>query len=389
MPVPAGVAPPSALSRAARSGAFHTTIIGGDAAARARAEAELDAAGVPLALAHRAAWGASRRDARSWFVIVRSGDGGAAGHPAAGFAVELSASRALPGHLLARVERLGEGADVDATAAGLRVLAARLRREPRVLRLAVEVVMRDAASRSVLGEALRDVGFVRAKAVRCYEATLAFDLRESEETLWDALPRKTRRDIRLNGKHAVEIRPVADASLAPRLDALMIETMARTGGQYHPVPWTTVIELGRGQPERSNLLGLFRTDVPDGEESLVAFVWACHHGTYAHYDAGASTRATTLRIPLMYALLWEQLRWAKAQGATWFDMGGVSRGTLGDGDDPLGGISDFKRYFTRDLVTVGEDWMLETSPARARVARLLGAGARWVARMRSPAERAS
>ena len=116
-------------------------------------------------------------------------------------------------------------------------------------------------------------------------------------------------------------------------------------------------------------MGLFRTD-QSGPQGLLAFAWGCFHGDHAHYSTAASTRATDLRVPMAYSLAWELMQWARAQGAAAFDFGGISVGTHGD-DDPLGGISDFKRYFQGATVRVGEEWILEPSPAAARLSRML------------------
>lgn len=372
-----GAAPMSSSLTPARPGTFAVSLFS-DAAQWAPVEAELDAAGVPLALFHRSAWAASRPSARFRFVCVRD----AGGRCVAGFAAELTRSRALPGHDIMRVERLGEGAAVEPLAAGLRALVAAARADRRVIRVAVEVMARDEAVRQALGEAMRDVGLTRAPAARCYERTIGFGLRQADDILWASITAKARKDVRAIGKHPVAIRPILDDALAPRLDALMAETRARTGGEFHAVDWRAVTRVSRELPARSNLLGLFHVGATEGRDELLSFMWACHHGEYAHYDHGASTRQTALRCPLMYALLWEQMLWAKRHGAAWFDLGGVSQGSRGDNSDPLGGISDFKRNFSQEVVTLGEDWVLEPSPARARVAHLVGAGARWIARVR-------
>ena len=109
---------------------------------------------------------------------------------------------------------------------------------------------------------------------------------------------------------------------------------------------------------------------------MEAFLWVCNHGDHVEYRAAGSTRRTDVRIPYGYLLAWEMIQWAKAEGAEWFDMGGV---TLADGDQPeLEGISRFKRYFSRNVVEVGAEWELELSPARARIATLLSNGASHV-----------
>ena len=59
-------------------------------------------------------------------------------------------------------------------------------------------------------------------------------------------------------------------------------------------------------------------------------------------------------------------------GAQWFDMGGV---TVAEGDENhLEGISRFKRYFSREILEVGAEWVLEPAPLRARIAAAIPNG---------------
>ena len=153
--------------------------------------------------------------------------------------------------------------------------------------------------------------------------------------------------------------------------------MSRTGGEAAPAPWAERIALSAAIPDRSRLVGLFRAG-EDGVDSLLAFAWGGCHGDFAHYDSAGSTRATDLKVALNYPLLWDLIQWAQQQGASWFDLGGVTLGTH-DSADPLGGISDFKRWFSKELAAIGEDWVLYPHPGRSAIAsgirrahRLLG-----------------
>ena len=111
----------------------------------------------------------------------------------------------------------------------------------------------------------------------------------------------------------------------------------------------------------------------------MAYAWSGLHGDFAGYDGGASARIPGVNVGLSYPLLWDLMRWSKSLGAEWFDMGGVSLGGL-HSDDPVGGISDFKRYFSKDIGTVGEDWTVEPHPSASMVARFVSASARLLAR---------
>jgi lipid II:glycine glycyltransferase (peptidoglycan interpeptide bridge formation enzyme) len=64
------------------------------------------------------------------------------------------------------------------------------------------------------------------------------------------------------------------------------------------------------------------------------------------------------------------IAWSKRLGARWFDFGGVPLPTeKNESDQPLSGITDFKRFFCDQITEVGEDWILEPRPIRALIAR--------------------
>lgn len=331
------------------------------------AEAELLAGG-GLPLPHRIPW--LERFARpgALFCVARDAAGGAR----AGFAVEVARSRALPGHRLLRVERYTPRADGEAERALVDGLGELARADRRILRVAVELFSLDAGLRADAERRLAAAGFVPSPAPRRYDHTLVMDLRPEEPELLERLSRSARKNLKDVAKHPVEVRPVLDPAWGARLSALLEESMSRTGGRAAPADWPARIELGRAHPELSRLVGLFRTDA-EGPDALLAFAWGLHHGACAHYDAAGATRSYGRRLPMAYPLLWDLALWARRAGARALDLGGVTFGHLKDGDDALGGISDFKRFFTRDVVEVGGEWVLEPRPLRARLARGVGA----------------
>jgi lipid II:glycine glycyltransferase (peptidoglycan interpeptide bridge formation enzyme) len=81
----------------------------------------------------------------------------------------------------------------------------------------------------------------------------------------------------------------------------------------------------------------------------------------------------------MYAVVWDLIRWAKENGARFFDFGGITVGSHGS-NDPLGGISDFKRYFSERVVEVGAEWSFEPRPLQAYAARMVSSAAAFLAR---------
>ena len=83
-------------------------------------------------------------------------------------------------------------------------------------------------------------------------------------------------------------------------------------------------------------------------------------------------------MPQTHVLAWELIRWAKRHGASFFDLGGVTPSTH-TGPDPFQGISAFKRFFSKTEVTLGDEWVLEPSPLKAGLARVVTSVARSVA----------
>lgn len=310
----------------------------------------------------------------SWFLTADR-----AGIAAGAVALHVAPSRALPGHLVLRCERFGPGVSVAAQEAMLRGLVEVARVHPRVLRLHVETFAIDDGEREALAAHLRRLGFASVESPRCYEHTLLVALKGDEEAIFASLHATARRHIRAAGKNPVVVGPVDNPVFGPRLDAISRETYARTGGRYDPPDWSAVLELCRREPAASRLVGVFRTDV-EGPERLLAFAWGCGHGDHVHYSRAGSTRATDLKMPLMYPVVWDLMRWARENGARHFDFGGITTGSH-ESADPLGGISDFKRYFCGTTARVGAEWTLEPRRLRAHAARVVAAASSFVSRV--------
>jgi GNAT acetyltransferase-like protein len=292
-----------------------------------------------------------------------------------------AATRALPGFRLLRVERFGEAVPPVLWAAAVDALAQVARQEPRVLRLSVEVFSRCQETRARLAELLLGAGFVRAATTRNWATTFALDLSPSEDELFASFSPMVRRVIRATEKQPVQVRLIEDRRLGKQLEVLSGEAFARTGARYEAAwDWAGVIELSRRIPDASRLVGLFRTD-REGTDALLGFVWGWWNGQSVSYFAGASSRPSDLpRVGIIHPLFWDLIVWAKQAGATWFDLGGATAGTTGSAD-PVGGISDFKRRFCKDMADVAEDWVFEPHPLPARLAALVSTGAAWLARV--------
>jgi hypothetical protein len=361
------------------NGAFdghEVTLLRGDSAERTRVEDALRDAGRPLPLPQRAAWATLQPASHeSWLLVARDRAGTVVG--AAG--VQVAPSRALPGHLLLRCERFGPGLAAGTRRLLLRALVALARTQRRALRLNVETFTVDDAARADVEAVMREEGLVRLPEPRSYEHTLLVPLMGDEEAIFAGFHATARRHVRAAGKNPVRVGSVDDPAYFGRLDAISRETYARTGGTYDPADWAAIVALCQRDPSASRLTGIFRTDVA-GPDALLAFAWGCGHGDHAHYSRAGSTRDTDLKMPLMYPVVWDLIRWARQHGARHFDFGGVTMGNH-DSEDRLGGISDFKRYFSGIVVPVGAEWVLEPRPVQARAARVVSATSTLVARV--------
>jgi hypothetical protein len=342
--------------------------------ARERFERELLESGVAVPLSHRSEWARAFGPDGSWFLGVRDANGKCC----CGFAVEVTRSRAMPGHLLLRVQRFGVATTTEAASVGLRSLVQYAQQQFRVLRLYVELFSKEPEVNERIATVASSLGLHEVERPRSYRNTVVLDLTPDESDIFSGFDRSARRNVRASAKKGFEICPITDPIFAHRMDALLAETMARSGGRHEKRDWAGTIEFSNRYPTLSRLAGTFRPEMT-GPESLVAFAWGCNHGDHVTHTRAASTRSMKSNVPLSYALAWDLISWAKTNGASWFDFGGVTQGSLSD-KGGLGGISDFKRFFSKEVSEVGREWILEPHPFRAKLARFSGAAAAWAHR---------
>ena len=326
------------------------------------AEREVLDAGVPLELPQRAVWAAYLHPWDPCFLLVRDQNRRAC----AGVAIEQVRTRALPGHLILRVGKFGGSLPNQVSRILLQAIAEFARKQPRVLRLQVNVFSRD--RREAIAETMQELGFREVRPPSSYQHTLAIDLKPSEDEIFASLGKSARKRIRETTKMALQSIVISDLMYAERLDELQHVALQRSGGHSTSLDWQAILRMSHDNPNLSRVAGLFLSE-DRSPENMAAFAWACNHGDRVEYRAAGSQRRGEVRMPFSYLLVWDMIRWAKATGAEWFDMGGV---TLSEGDDQeLEGISRFKMYFSANVVEVGAEWVFEPLPVRARIATLV------------------
>ncbi len=313
---------------------------------REAAELELLASGVALPMTSRTAWAKSLPKHTSWGLVVHDATGKACG----GIAIDVSRSRVLPGHLVLHVSKLGISLPHGARVAALSALKKLALQDSRVLRLHVSIFSQ--TEREVIASELAELGFARAVAPISYRHTLRMDLTPTVEGIFALLHKTARKNIQGAAKMQDWVLPITDLKYAQRIEDLRQAAFHRTGGSTARQDWSSRIAFSAKYPDLSRIVGCFVSEDlhPD---SLSAFGWGCAHGDHVEYRAAGSIQLPNNRIPLSYPILWDLIQWGKSLGMEWFDLGGV---TVGDSQtDPLGGISSFKRYFSREIIQIGDE----------------------------------
>lgn len=137
--------------------------------------------------------------------------------------------------------------------------------------------------------------------------------------------------------------------------------LGKVGRDYHIHTWRTFCESGAGQI-------FFATH--EGQDVAAAFVVVT--GEVANYREGASIRQRPVRGAAQLMQL-EAMVWAQGQGATVYDMCGTPHSTkLDDPDDPLHGVGEFKRGFSKEVTDWVGAWDLPLRPRRYAVWERVG-----------------
>ncbi len=329
-----------------------------DATPDVRRELAASAQAIPFEYQHEVT-----ADVGSTFRLLRvHGPEGIAG----GLMLQTKPASMFPGHCVVHVERLGTTLPEAALAGALEHLRGFIDADGSVLRCTINVFTPQPELRARVESALEASGFQLWDSVDNYLHTLAIDLRPPVEEVFAGLHRSARRNVRQLSKKPAHLRVIDDPSLAPRMHDLVEASYVRTGGVYRPLPLDRLVEEARLLPEQSRFVGLFLDEAPDEAQALVGFAWGRNNGDHADYSVGASAADLPIRLPVGYPLLWDLIEWAAGWGASWFDLGGVS---ISEGEDPLEGISDFKRFFSTDVRKVGGTWVLPPHSLRARLAQ--------------------
>ena len=180
-------------------------------------------------------------------------------------------------------------------------------------------------------------------------STILLDLNLPEFKLMQNFRSNTRNIIRRAQKNKVSI----------RLEASSDEIIDRFFQLYEPL--VDKFKLGRPNREivhnmmEANKLLCFAAYENNIEPTMVNLIYVCERQAYYMFGASAERFETGTG----QLLQWEIMRFLKAQGVRWYDLGGVRTA------DPTNGIFLFKRGFGGELVHWGEQLVYQPPIHRA------------------------
>ena len=186
-------------------------------------------------------------------------------------------------------------------------------------------------------EALTSAGFKRTAWLNYY-----VNLSGPEDEILARCSKERRYGIRKAAERGVKVRPAATAQDLHDAYRLLAATHERVHFPLEPESFFSGAFV-RFHPDRLQVL---LADL-DGR-TLATTVVAVDGNSAVNWFAGSSLDEATRKVYPNDAVIWAAIRWAKARGLAWFDMGG------GGPPENLAGFVDFKRQFGGDEIDVGQ-----------------------------------
>jgi lipid II:glycine glycyltransferase (peptidoglycan interpeptide bridge formation enzyme) len=190
------------------------------------------------------------------------------------------------------------------------------------------------AEGSSVAQQLRSLGFRAVEDSIQPRRTIAVDLTPDERSIALRQKPKWRYNAGLAARKGVTVRVATSAEDIQRWYALMQVTSQRDRFAIHTLDYYLYIWKVFGEANQARLL------LAEHEGKLLAGIFVTLLGREGIYLYGASGNEGRNLMP-NHLLQWEAMRWAKAQGATLYDLWGVAESE--DPNDPMAGVYRFKR----------------------------------------------
>jgi lipid II:glycine glycyltransferase (peptidoglycan interpeptide bridge formation enzyme) len=164
--------------------------------------------------------------------------------------------------------------------------------------------------------------------------TIAIDLTPDERTIALRQKPKWRYNAGLAARKGVTVRIATSPDDLQRWYDLMQVTSQRDRFAVHTLDYYRYVWNVFGESNQARLL------LAEHEGTLLAGIFVTLLGQEGIYLYGASSNEGRQLMP-NHLLQWEAMRWAKAQGATIYDLWGIAESE--DPNDPMAGVYRFKR----------------------------------------------
>jgi peptidoglycan pentaglycine glycine transferase (the first glycine) len=191
--------------------------------------------------------------------------------------------------------------------------------------------------------------------------TIVVDLTADEPTLLQRQKTRWRYNIRLAERKGITIRPAQNLDDVRAWYDLLEITRQRNRFAGHPYAYY------RRAWELLEAKGQVKLFLAEHEGKLLAGAFVTLVGQQAIYLYGASGNEDRQLKP-NYLLQWEAMRWAKSQGATFYDMWGIAN--TDDPADPQAGLTAFKSGWGGQVIEFlsGFDYVYDAVAYRAFLA---------------------
>jgi hypothetical protein len=192
--------------------------------------------------------------------------------------------------------------------------------------------------------------------------TRIVDLSPPIEEVFSQFTSKIRTKLRIKKAEEVGVEEIKSREQIPELQSALNDSFNRSTSQEYNYDFEGLFKTIENSPEAIAALGFYLSDEPNSPKAFVTGVASPPLFEYA--IAGSRSNARLRQFPFNYILLWRLMEAAKVRGASVFDMGGI---TDGGPDDPLAGISDFKRRFPGFEIGIGREGLSRIRPLRCRL----------------------
>ncbi|MGH2448614.1 MAG: lipid II:glycine glycyltransferase FemX [Chloroflexota bacterium] len=250
--------------------------------------------------------------------------------------------------------------------------------EEKLISLKIEPEVLESGGADRIRAHLARLGFIESAPVQRL-SSIWVDLTAPEEDILARMKQKTRYNIRLAEKKGVRVITGSEADIS-RWYELYKTTARRDGFTIHQREYYRRVLATMGKHNHARLL------IADHEGEMIAAIMVFQFGRGAQYMYGASAgHKRNLMAP--YLLQYEAIRWAKLNGAQYYDLWGIPDRLVES--DPLWGVYRHKRgYGGQEVRYIGAFDLVRSPVQHALYARMAEPAYKWISTKRVDATRA-